>query len=82
MSRPVARPVKSTGRPTEMAGQPVWSPCLMGLAANVMGRAGVFGNLMGWTGPGREFLKMRWAGPAPGPSSEELMGRAGPRPIK
>ena len=40
MGRPVARPVKSMGRPTEMAGQPVQSPCFMGLAANVMGRAG------------------------------------------
>ena len=40
MGRPVARIIKSTGRPTEMAGRPVYSPCLVGLAADVMGRAG------------------------------------------
>ena len=32
--------VKPTRPPTDMAGRPVLSPCLMGLAANVMGRAG------------------------------------------
>ena len=40
MGRPVARAVKSTGRPTEMAGLPVYSPRLMGPAANVTARAG------------------------------------------
>ena len=51
IGRPVARPVKSTGRPTEMAGPPVPSQCIVGLAANVMGRAVKFENAMGWAGP-------------------------------
>ena len=43
----MAWPVKTTGPPTEMAGEPVLRPCLMGLAVHVMGRAGIFENLMG-----------------------------------
>ena len=31
---------KPTGRPTEMVGQSIETPCLMGLPANVMGQAG------------------------------------------
>ena len=87
MGQPVAPPVKSTGRPTEMAGQSVQSSCLMGLAANVMDRAGpgradTFENLMDPAGLGRENLKLRCAGPGRGPSSEKLMSRAGPRLIR
>ena len=46
-------------RPTGMTGRPLWSPCLIGLVANVMGRAGprLFETLMGRAGPGREFFK-------------------------
>lgn len=42
-----------------------------GLAANVIGRAE----------PGREVLNMLWDGPGRGPCSENLIGRAGSRPI-
>lgn len=79
--RPVARPVKSTGRPTEMAGQAVE------LVSD--------GPRRQCQGPGREFSKLRWAGQGPsseklmgraepsrGPSSESMMGRAGPWPTK
>ena len=72
MGRPVAPAVKPTGWPTEIAGQPVLSPYLMGLAANVIGRAGpgqadTVENPMGPAGPSREGLKnaMGWAGPRP-----------------
>ena len=43
-------------------------PVFHGSRCHVMGRAG----------PGREFLKLSWAGPGRGPSSEKLVGRAGP----
>ena len=49
--RPEARPVTSTGRPTAMAGRPVKTPCLMGVAANVRGQAGPNENAMGLAGP-------------------------------
>ena len=82
MGRPVARPVKSTGRPTEMAGQLV-EPMPHGphLQYHMPGWADPFENLMGRAGPDRENFKLRWTGPGRGPSSTKLMGRAGPRPM-
>ena len=68
-------------------------PYLLGLAANVMGRAGEVENVMGraglgWPnktkhGPGRAGpgkIEIRWAGPGLGPSFKTLMGWAGARP--
>ena len=46
-----------------------------------LGRAETLDNLMGRDGPGREKLKMSYAGSGRGPSSEKSRSRAGPRPI-
>ena len=81
ISRPVARPVKSTGRPTIWRARPYralvsWASPSM---AHGRGRANLLENLMARAGPGRAFLKMQCAGPGCGLSPESLMSRAGPR---
>ena len=70
IGRPVAQPVKSTGRPTEMAGRSVWSPCLKGFAVNAMGRVGPRNEKNDGTGrTTAHVLKNWWAVPGRGPSN-------------
>ena len=76
----MGRPFKSMDWPTEVVGRPLWSPCLMSLAVNIVGRAEPGGRNRECHGPGRaEKIEkiisqenLKFDGPCPGcsPSSE------------